>query len=116
MIPGIGALELATLDEDSLEGGGDHFFLLNNIAQADVVEAGSTLWVSIERTLLPDNSVLLILYYRNLQSLQPHLLRPLILGNLDMHHLLPELPYQGIHLNMCQASINQIPINLLYLI
>ena len=40
MIPGIGVFKLATLDEGSLEGGGDLFFLLNDIAQADVVEAG----------------------------------------------------------------------------
>ena len=40
MIPVTGVLKLATLDEGSLEGGGDLFFLLDDIAQADVVEAG----------------------------------------------------------------------------
>lgn len=40
MVPGIGVLKLAALDEGSLEGGGELFFLLNDIAQADVVEAG----------------------------------------------------------------------------
>ena len=48
LIPGIGALELAALDEGSLEGGGDLFFLLDDIAQADVVEAGVHI-VGVER-------------------------------------------------------------------
>ena len=35
-----GVLKLAALDGGSLEGGGDLFFLLDDIAHADVVEAG----------------------------------------------------------------------------
>lgn len=40
MVPGTGVLKLAAPDEGSLEGGGDLFFLLDDIAHADVVEAG----------------------------------------------------------------------------
>ena len=64
MVPGIGALELATLDEDSLEDGGDLFFLLDDIAQADVVEAGVQI-VGVDRAgvaagLAPQGAALLL--------------------------------------------------------
>ena len=58
----------------------------------------------------------LILYYRNLQSLQPHLLRTLILGIMNMCHLFPKLPHKRINRDMRQACIDHIPIYLLYFI
>ncbi len=44
-----------------------------------------------------ETTVLLILCNRDLQRMQPHLLCPLILSNLNMCHLLPELPHQRFH-------------------
>ena len=64
MVPGTGVLKLAALDGGSLEGGGDHFFLLNDIAQADVVEAGVQI-VGVDRAgvaagLAPQGAALLL--------------------------------------------------------
>ena len=59
-----GVLKLAALDGGSLEDGGDHFFLLDDIVQADVVEVGVHI-VGVDRAgvaagLAPQGAALLL--------------------------------------------------------